>query len=645
MPVSVAHYLAELIQLLAPQPGRGVFASRQALICALTVLVVEIYQTPDPALTAYIVFFLNREDRATSIIVNLVFLLVITVVIGMAIVAAMMVADDPMWRVVAMTVISFCLLFLASASKLRPVGSTVALIVGYALDLLGRIQAGEIATRGYLYAWLFVGIPIGVSLVVNLLLAPPPRRLAERALARRLTLAAAMLSAPDARPRRGFSECLQEGSTQIEDWLNLAQREQSSHADDLAALRQAGYSTLVLLSAIDVADRSPDAPLPGLLREYIAKTLEQMAGILLTGHYPVDIVWQPPDDDPLLFPLAERVRLEIRDAIVQFAAVPDEAAPPEKKEEARGFFVQDAFTDPEHVQYAVKTTAAAMFCYMLYSLLDWPNIHTSFITCYIVSLATAGETVEKLTLRILGCAVGAAVGIGAIVFVVPWLTSIEALMALVFIGALPAAYVAVGSPRISYAGFQIAFAFFLCVIQGPAPAFDMTTARDRVIGILIGNLVVYVLFTNLWPVSVAKRIDPAIAAVLRSLGAMMVAANPWTRRALASKARAELSALEADIELAGYEPQGVRPSRAWLGSRRDAVREIRVLESPLLLNAEQDGETSAPIARRLQALAGRYAGQEPRPPLPGDESPTRWSTLPLFYIIDSRLRGLEQTAN
>jgi multidrug resistance protein MdtO len=646
MPVSIQGFVTDVVGLLEPQPGRVAFAARVALICALTVLVAEIYQTPEPALTAYIVFFLNHDDRATSIIMNVVFLLLITVVIGFVIVAAMIVANDPMWRVVAITVISFCLLFLASASKLRPVGATVALIVGYALDELGVVQAGELATRGFLYAWLFVGIPVAVSMVVNFVLAPPPRRLAERAIARRLTLAAAMLRAPDADTRRSFNECLREGSAQIQGWLGLAGREKSSHPDDLAALRQAADSTLVLLSAIDVADRSPDAPLPGPLREYLARTMEQMAAILLTSRYPVDIVWQPPDDDPLLFPLAEQVRLEIRNALVQFAAAPDKPAhPEEKKQEAHGFLVEDAFTNPEHVQYAVKTTGAAVFCYVLYSLLDWQAIHTCFITVYIVSLSTMAETVEKLTLRLLGCAIGAAVGIGAIVFIVPSLTSIEALMALVFIGALPAAYIAVGSPRISYAGFQIAFAFFLCVVQGSGPAFDMTTARDRVIGILLGNLVVYVLFTNLWPVSVAKRIDPAIAALLRSLGAMMLAANALTRRALASKARAELSALETDLDLAGYEPQGVGASRAWLASRRDAAREIGALASPLLLNAERDCETSAPIARRLQALVGRFADQEPRPPSPEEEPPTRWSKLPLFYMIEPHLRRLEQTAS
>jgi transposase len=33
-----------------------------------------------------------------------------------------------------------------------------------------------------------------------------------------------------------------------------------------------------------------------------------------------------------------------------------------------GFFLPDAFTNPDHVYYALKTTAAAMFCYTTYAL-------------------------------------------------------------------------------------------------------------------------------------------------------------------------------------------------------------------------------------------------------------------------------------
>jgi multidrug resistance protein MdtO len=644
MPVSIADYLSDLIRLLAPQPGRVASAARLAAICALTVLVAEIYQTPEPALTAYIVFFLVHEDRATSMITSVVLLLVLTVTIGIIFADAMLVADDPMWRVVSMTVISFCLLFLASASKLRPIAGTVALIVGYGLDELGLLQQGEFATRGLLYAWLFVGIPAGVTIVTSPLLAPSPRRLAERAIARRLTLAAAMLRGGDERTRQHFGDCLKEGTAQLQGWIHLAQVEKSSPANDLAALRQAADSTLVLLSAIDVADRSR-VLLPAPLRDYIAKTLDEMSRILLAGRYPVDITWRPPREEPLPDLLAEQVVAEIKDAILHFAEVPDKAAPPEEKEEAHGFFVNDAFTNPEHVHYAVKTTGAAMFCYVLYSLLDWRGIHTCFITVYIVSLSTAAETVEKLTLRILGALVGAAAGIGAIVFVAPSLTTIQALMALVFIGAFGAAYVAVGSPRISYAGFQIAFAFFLCVVQGSAPAFDMTTARDRVIGILLGNVVSYVVSTNLWPVSVTKRIDPAIAGLLRSLGAMLLAANPGARRALATKARSELSAIETDIDLAGYEPEDVCPSQAWLDSRSGAAREIGALESPLLLSAEQGDETSAHFARRLEALAGRFAGQEPQPTSLGESPPAGWRKLPLFHTVDTGLRGLERMSD
>jgi len=645
MPVNVQDYFAKLVGLLQPEPGRNEFALRLALTCALTVLVAEIYQTPEPALTAYIVFFLNRDDRASSLILNVVFLLLITIIIAFVIAAARVVADDPMWRVVSMTVISFCVLFLASASKLSPIGGTVALIVGYALDELGVVRLGEEATRGYLYAWLFVAIPVGVSMATNLLLAPAPRRLAEKAIARRLKLAVAMLQMPDEDTRRRLGECLREGVAQIQSWLKLALREQTSSATDVAALQQAADSTLALLSAIDVADRNTEAPLPDPLRQYLAQTLHNMASMVMAGNCAIEIAWQSPDDEPLLFPLAEKVRAEIKEAIVNFTVVPTLAPEVEKKPKKQSrFFNEDAFTNPEHVHYAVKTTAGAMFCYVLYSLLDWPGIHTSFITCYIVSLGTTAETVEKLTLRIVGCIIGAAAGIGAIVFVVPSLTSIDALMAVVFIGAYGAAYVAVGSPRISYAGFQIAFAFFLCVVQGPAPAFNMEIARDRVIGILLGNLVIYFVFTNFWPISVARRIDPAIAALLRKLGEMMRAANPSTRRAVASTARVALAAIETDIDLAAYEPRGVRPSSNWLAIRRSVTQEIAAIESPLLLSADQEVATSSYIANRLETLAGRFAPADRHLSSLDGCPQEEWSNLPLFRMIEPILWRLGQTS-
>ena len=100
-----------------------------------------------------------------------------------------------------------------------------------------------------------------------------------------------------------------------------------------------------------------------------------------------------------------------------------------------GFFLSDAGTNPEHIAYALKTTGAAMFCYLLYTLLDWPGIHTCVITCYIVSLGSAGETVQKLRLRLAGCVIGALAGTAASVFIVPHMDSIASLLALVSIAA------------------------------------------------------------------------------------------------------------------------------------------------------------------------------------------------------------------
>ncbi|HLY58876.1 MAG TPA: FUSC family protein, partial [Stellaceae bacterium] len=436
------------------------------------------------------------------------------------------------------------------------------------------------------------------------------RRLAEEALAERLRLAAAMLRKPGAARDRDLAKSLRESVGEIGAWLHVAGVEKTSPADDLAALRQAAASTQTVLMLAEVAsaeraDRLPDA-------DRIAARIDGAASILSAGRRPRPGDVHEAIEDEAPSPRANALSAGLARELDAFAERPTADAQHHLHTKTPGgFFLPDAFTNPDHVYYALKTTCAAVFCYVLYSLLDWPGIHTCFITCYIVSLTTTAETVEKLTLRVLGCLVGAATGIAAIVYLMPDVTSITGLMAVVFGAAFVSAWIAGGSPRIAYAGFQVAFAFFLCVVQGSAPAFDMKTARDRAIGILVGNVVAYLFSIAFRSVSVGRRIDPAIAGLLRTLGLMATADQP-IRRQLAAETQASLGILERDLALVFYEPVSIRPSRAWLEARVEAARQIGALAGRLLLpEAPEPGLAGA--AARLERLADSLDGADKQP--------------------------------
>jgi multidrug resistance protein MdtO len=657
----------DLLKLLASYPGRAAMATRIALICALTVFVTSAYGTPEAAISAYVVFFLNRPDRVMSVVLGSALLVLVTLVVGLVMVVAMFALDDPLWRVACIAGLSLGLLFVTSASKLRPVGAIIAMIVGFALDELGSAPFGEVATRALLFAWLMVAIPIGISICVNMVLAPSPRRLAGRELAKRLRVAARSLAEPEAThdTRDALGACLREGDAQIGTWLKLSVVEGSSVRADAAALRQAVSSTLAILVAADLAAREPSGRLPASFIGPIVDTLENMARMLEAGGYPVDIELSLQGVTELT-PLARIIAEDLQHAITHFAvveaAVEAEADAPTTAGKRGGFFLPDAFTNPEHVRYALKTTVAAMFCYLLYSQINWPGIHTCFITVYMVSLGTTAETVEKMTLRIAGCLVGAVLGTAAIVFVTPVLTSVAGLMALVLFGAWVSAWVAFGSPRIAYAGFQIALVFFMCVLQGAAPGYDLTVARDRTIGILIGNVVVYLVFTRVWPLSVATRVDAALTALRQQWARLATLPDAGARRAQAASAMAQCGALEQDLALMHYEPSWVRPDPQWIAERRSVLAKLSALEAPMFLLAERrPGDTAIDgWLNRLNRLAGgppqmpaetSAAGlvdptmpDTPNPTLP-DTAADNDTRTALLNLGDARLTQLEHAAS
>src|SRR6266404_2816024 len=208
---------------------------------------------------------------------------------------------------------------------------------------------------------------------------------------------------------------------------------------------------------------------------------------------------------------------------------PKAAARPKPK----SLLVADAFTNPAHVHFALKVTFAAMFCYIVYEAIDWSGIHTAFITCTFIALESTEATLYKGTLRIVGCVIGGALALFSIVFLMPHMETIVSLVVLVACAAAIAGWVATGSERISYAGLQIAFAFFYSIFQGYAPDTDLDNVRNRVVGILLGLIVTGLVFQYIWPERTIDRLRAALRAALQQLARLVEIPGPQTSIAAA----------------------------------------------------------------------------------------------------------------
>jgi len=101
------------------------------------------------------------------------------------------------------------------------------------------------------------------------------------------------------------------------------------------------------------------------------------------------------------------------------------------KPRPKSLWKPDAFTNPAHVQFALKVTFCAMFSYLLYTGIDWTGIHTAFITCMFIALESTEATLYKGMLRIVGCVIGGAFAVFSIVFLVPHMETIASLIVLV----------------------------------------------------------------------------------------------------------------------------------------------------------------------------------------------------------------------
>lgn len=571
-------------------PGRGSNALRMAAACTATVLVGEIWQVPDLAVPALVTMALWQKDRVTNVLagfgVNILFGVIILMMFGLVRVTL----DHPMGLAIATALLSFGFFFLGSASKLKPVAYMLGLVVVYAMIALGNVPIGELATRALLYADLFILVPGAVMVCLAPFICPSPKTFLTRSLAHHLRLSAALLCTPgDQQVRETAEDLLREGTKGMMLSLKMAGLEKIWRKQDLACLKQAIPRSVGVLALAHAAARE-QAHTPGLRNEppkELIQTLLDMADIFQSGGYPTDI---SPVPVPVPVPKISLIFIKISALLADFthpAKQPKKTDTQKTQSGSSGFFAPDALSNPEHVRFAVKGTAAVMLSYFIFKILNWDGIHTCIITCFIVALPTMGEMIAKLTLRISGALVGGALGILSIIFVMPHLTNIAAFLILIFAGSLLAAWVKCGDERIAYAGFQIGLAFFLSDLKGYGPTSDMTTARDRIIGILLGNFITYAVFTSFWPSSAYDKIKEKLSVAVQALRAQLHAPSVQEELLLAASTQTALASAERMIEFARVEPIHLRARMDELTPCQALTRQISCLTEDGLVPARR----------------------------------------------------------
>ena len=184
----------------------------------------------------------------------------------------------------------------------------------------------------------------------------------------------------------------------------------------------------------------------------------------------------------------------------------------------RRLIALSSFENPAHLQFALKGCLAATVCYMIYSAVDWPGISTAVTTCLLTALSTIGSSRQKQLLRISGAIIGGfLIGMGSQIFILPYIDSIVGFTILFIPVTAFASWIMTSSPRLSYMGIQVALAFYLINLSEFKMQTSLEVARDRVVGILLGLFIMWLVFDQIWGSPAAVEIRKTFISSLRLL--------------------------------------------------------------------------------------------------------------------------------
>jgi multidrug resistance protein MdtO len=513
---------------LSPYPGRGVIVARTVIAATITMILIETFRIPGGFLGPLFAFIISREDLASTTKSALTIVAVFAlgglfIPIGATMFASSLPLTHFMWEGVSL----FLIFFLIGTIREYPAAALTGIMGASTIGLWYLPGPAEANLEGTLWhiasPALGAAVTFGVEAVFHafhrkddVLISVDTRLEAVEGLLQ--SYANGSPIEPTIRNR--ITQYAMIGAGRVRRLVARSNMEQQRRAEMTAVIS-------IMASSVDFAAAMVNSNLAfsetdRKIAANVASQIAEVRSALSSGRRPKDLKsGVVASEVPLLREMEAMIALMPR---VFEGALSLEMFQVPVSEPRAGILVPDAFTNPEHLRFAAGGCLAGMLCYIFYVSLDWPGLSTSIITCAVTALSTIGASRQKQLLNIAGAVLGGfGLGLGAQIFILPYVDSIGGFTLTFAAASAIAAWVATSSSRLSYCGLQIAFAFYLVHVSDFALQTSLAIARDRVIGVLLGITMMWLVFDRFRPKKASHMMVDTFVANLRLLGQLATA--------------------------------------------------------------------------------------------------------------------------
>ncbi len=517
-----------LTQELSPYPGRGWVVARMTIAATLMMLWIMTFRIPGAALGAYYTLLFARDTPEATVKSATTTLLAVGASVIFVLVGAALLAGEPFLHFLWVSGTLLVTFFLISSLSEYRAGTAFGFLAVSAVTSWDFPANTELRVEGTLWSALAVGTAACVTVAIELISQRihPFSQFAQQ-LDDRLNYVEELLSCLgenkpiSERARKMLDQYAMTGTASLRRFL--ARSDQNPHyvAEMSAVVALAGRLVDISANAFSLP---PSIRNEGSARfAQAARNLHAIRTLLRSGN-PHQLAEIQISADLGVVPSFIG---DVENTIVQIPQVfagdrSFSAFLPSRLDarRSRSLFKDDAFTNPAHIQFALKGTLAAVSCYVIYNSIQWPGLSTAVATCMITALSNVGSSRQKQILRVSGALIGGVgLAITAQVFLLPHMDGISEFTVLFVAVTLAASWIATSSPRLSYAGVQIAFAFYVTHLRGFGPQTSLALARDDVMGIMFGLLAMWVLFDQLWAKDALHEMIDTFTANMRRIAA------------------------------------------------------------------------------------------------------------------------------